>query len=205
MKTAAVGIMVGILMLIAPSSKAQTYADSITMHRQQYKQEFLQEERSPLKVSDTGFLRFFPADAAYRVMASLQRDTDTTSFLLPTSSGKLKRFRRYGIASFVLKGKRLKLELYQNLQLLGDTAHAFHLFLPFKDRTNNAESYGGGRYLDLDIRQVDGDRLEIDFNKSYNPWCAYSDGYNCPIPPDANKMILAIRAGEKQFGKPYKH
>ena len=76
-----------------------------------------------------------------------------------------------------------------------------YLFIPFKDLTNGKESYGGGRYIDLRMRQLDKDKVILDFNKSYNPYCAFSEEYSCPIPPKENHLTIAIEAGEKNYGK----
>ena len=70
-----------------------------------------------------------------------------------------------------------------------------HLFLPFTDNTNGVETYGGGRYIDLKIPA--GNTINIDFNKAYNPYCAYSDKYSCPIPPPENHLDIEIKAGIK--------
>ena len=61
------------------------------------------------------------------------------------------------------------------------------------------ESYGGGRYLDLRMKEIEGDKIYLDFNKAYNPFCAFSAGYSCPIPPKENHLKVAIEAGEKNF------
>jgi len=83
-------------------------------------------------------------------------------------------------------------------------AYADHLFLPFKDATNGEESYGGGRYIDLKASSIKDDKMAVDFNKTYNPWCAYSDGYNCPIPPIANHLDASLMAGEAKYTGPKK-
>ena len=180
---------------------AQSYADSIYAHREKYKLEFLEEKRSPLKEADTSFLRFFKPDSKYRIVASLILTPDDVPFEIPTSSGKKKMFRKYGVIRFRLKGKNCSLEVYQNMSLMNDSAHHDHLFIPFKDLTNYKETYGGGRYIDLSIKDVVNNTLLLDFNKCYNPWCAFASGYNCPIPPDANILKLVIKAGEKNYGR----
>jgi len=77
-----------------------------------------------------------------------------------------------------------------------------HLFIPFTDATSGEETYESGRYIDLEIKDITNENVLIDFNKAYNPYCAYVSGkYNCPIPPNENRLIVAIRAGEKSFGK----
>jgi len=78
------------------------------------------------------------------------------------------------------------------------------LFLPFKDFTNNESTYGGGRYINFLDTDIKDGKIEIDFNKSYNPWCAYSDGFNCPIPPKENHIETEVTAGEKNFKGIYK-
>jgi uncharacterized protein (DUF1684 family) len=74
--------------------------------------------------------------------------------------------------------------------------------VPFGDATSGFESYGGGRYLDFTISDIKNNFLPIDFNKAYNPYCAYTAGYSCPIPPKENLLNASISAGEKNYGKP---
>lgn len=80
--------------------------------------------------------------------------------------------------------------------------YADHLFIPFTDMTSGEESYENGRYIDLSIADVESGHFTIDFNKAYNPYCAYvSDLYNCPIPPKENHLSIKIKAGEMKYGK----
>jgi uncharacterized protein (DUF1684 family) len=77
-----------------------------------------------------------------------------------------------------------------------------HLFLPFTDLTSGEETYTAGRYIDLSFEDIIDNKVVIDFNKAYNPYCAYVSGkYNCPIPPRENTLSVAILAGEKNYGK----
>ena len=89
------------------------------------------------------------------------------------------------------------------------TEYQDYLFLPFKDLSNGNQTYGGGRYLDFrqgDIHEKAGESwLILDFNKCYNPYCAFSDGYNCPVPPQENHLPMAVDAGERQFKGEKKH
>lgn len=192
-----------LLCIITLTATAQSYKDSIAAFREKYKQEFLEDARSPLKKEDLQWLRFFDADKRYCVLAQLVSETDTTSFNIPTHSGKMKRYKRYGYVYFRLKGqgKNCKLSIYQSCDLVKQEAYKNHLFLPFTDATNYKSTYAGGRYIDLSTNDIEDDRILIDFNKAYNPYCAYADGYNCPIPPDENKMKCSVKAGEKLFGK----
>ncbi len=82
-----------------------------------------------------------------------------------------------------------------------DTAYKNYLFLPFTDLTSGNRSYGGGRYLDFLMEDIKSNTLIIDFNKAYNPYCAYTTGYNCPIPPRENDLPVAIPAGEMEYSK----
>ncbi len=72
-----------------------------------------------------------------------------------------------------------------------------NLFIPFRDATSGVESYGAARYLDLEVAH--NDRYSVDFNYAYNPYCAYSDAYVCPLPPRENWLGVPIRAGEKKY------
>lgn len=183
------------------NATAQSYTDSINSYRENYRQEFVDHENSPLSAQDTGYLRFFAPDSTYRVIAELKLTPEATVFKIPTSSGKSKTYRKYGILTFMLKGEPCSLEVYESPELMKKEEFKDHLFVPFKDLTNYEETYGGGRYLDLSRQDIVNNTMTLDFNKAYNPYCAYSEGYNCPIPPEANRLALKIEAGEKNFGK----
>jgi uncharacterized protein len=101
---------------------------------------------------------------------------------------------------FKIDGKPLKLAVYKSLGLVVSTFENY-LFVPFKDLTNGKESYGGGRYVDLQKTDIKDGKIVLDFNKCYNPYCAFAAGYSCPIPPKENYLNLAIEAGEMNFGK----
>ena len=179
----------------------QHYADSIYKHREHYRNEFVTDERSPLGMRDTSYLRFYAPDKTYRVTASLKLTPEASPFQIPTHSGKTKTYRKYGILHFLIKGKPYDLEVYQSLDLIKKEEYKNHLFVPFNDLTNYEETYGGGRYIDLSITDIIDNTILLDFNKCYNPYCAYAEGYNCPIPPEANRLSIPIKAGEKTFGK----
>lgn len=135
------------------------------------------------------------------INATFQKLNDSTGFIMKTSGTKEKKFYRYGRIYFTLHKKPVHLTIYRSEQLLNDTAYKNYLFLPFTDATSGKQSYGGGRYIDLSTEDILGDKMLIDFNKAYNPYCAYASGYNCPIPPRENNLPVAIKAGEKDFGK----
>jgi uncharacterized protein (DUF1684 family) len=168
-------------------------------HRDAYRQGFLDDPRSPLAEKDLDLLRFFPPDPRFRVEATFERTPGEKPFDLPTYSGKTKPFVQYGILRFAIGQDTFRLAVYQSMAARNLPAQAQHLFLPFRDLTNEEETYGGGRYLDILLQDLSESTCILDFNKCYNPWCHYSDGYNCPIPPAINRLPTAIRAGEMKW------
>ncbi|WBV55975.1 DUF1684 domain-containing protein [Chryseobacterium daecheongense] len=159
--------------------------------------EYLNPKETPLRGDNfTNFKAhpFFPVDLKYRVEAKLVRTANAEPFKIPTSSGKTKQYKEYGKASFTLEGQEYTLTLYQSLDLLKQEKYKDYLFLPFRDLTNGKETYGGGKYMDLKIPK--GNTLILDFNQSYQPYCAYNAyDYNCPVVPEENKLPVEIRAG----------
>lgn len=194
-----------ILCLISSVSLAQTYQQKIAKHRADYKADFLKESRSPLKESDFKNLHFFDADSTFKVNATVKILQNEKIFKMPTYDGTSKEFIRYASANFTLNGKLLQVTLYKNIALATNPAYKDLLFLPFTDETNNKTTYGGGRYIDLNLNNIKNNTLEIDFNKAYNPYCAYSDGYRCPVPPEENDLTVAIIAGERLYTGEKKH
>ncbi len=188
-------------MLIAAGADAQSYRDSILLWQRHYKEEFLTDSRSPLKAPDTGKLRFFAVDKKWRVHATVSLTPEARPFDMATHSGKTKRFRKWATLEFVHPLKRglnfLQLSAYERVDPpVADTLSSTLLFIPFNDETNSASTYGGGRYLDIPKSAVVNGKLEIDFNKAYNPWCAFAEGYSCPIPPSENALPCEVKAGE---------
>lgn len=107
-----------------------------------------------------------------------------------TSDGRQRLYARSGRVTFEVDGRSVRLTLYST----GQPGY----FIPFRDATSGKETYGAGRYLDVDPNP-DG-TVTIDFNMAYNPFCAYSDAFSCPLPPSENWLPVPIEAGEKDFG-----
>lgn len=141
---------------------------------------------------------FFPVNTAYTVQATLTITHAAQFFKMKTSSGREKDYRQYGLLTFTLLGKEYKLPVYQSQQLMNTEEYADYLFLPFTDLTNGEETYAAGRYIDLRM-PADNDIVLIDFNKAYNPLCAYSDRYSCPVVPAENHLDIKIPAGVKYY------
>ncbi len=188
-----------LFLLLTQNIQAQSYADKIESHRENYKANFLKESRSPLQEEDFQHLHFYPADENFQVLAQVKVLKKQKIFTMPTFDGTGKEFKRHFALSFTLQGKKFSLIAYKNMALAINPAYQDYLFVPFTDISNGTETYAGGRYLDLKISDIDNKTIWIDFNKAYNPYCAYSDGYRCPVPPEENNLMIKISAGEKNY------
>lgn len=189
--------------LLAASAFAQTsFSKQLAQHREKYKKDLLASAGGPIKAEDDlSYVQFYAPDSTYRVTATVELTPKAEPFEMPTYNGKTRTHVSYAILSFVLKGKKQQLTLYRNLNVIRLPEYRDYLFLPFKDATSAKETYGGGRYMDLRTGDVKEDRVMLDFNKAYNPYCAYQEGYPCPIPPKNSVLTVAVEAGEKTYGK----
>ncbi len=148
-------------------------------------------------------LEFYPIDVKFRVSATFIQTPNAAPFDMALSSGYTREYVMYGMATFEIEGKVLELPIYQNTYYRDHPEHEYgqSLFLPFTDYTSGDGTYGGGRYIDLEQSDIVDGKLVIDFNKNYNPYCAYTTGYSCPIPPENNDLKVRIEAGVKDFGE----
>ena len=154
---------------------------------------FAQDPYSPIPTEDrVGFngLNYYPKNDALVFRLKIEEFVDKNEMTMQTSTGEIATFYRFGQIHFLVKGEMQTLTVYQS------PANP-ELFLPFKDASNGTETYGAGRYMELHPLG-DGD-YEVDFNQAYNPYCAYSDQWSCPIPPPENRLEVAIEAGEKAY------
>jgi len=163
------------------------------------KDKFLAEHpQSPILPEDREHFRgatYYPVEMKYRVVAHLVPETRPGVFRVQTTTGDFKEYTRIGRLEFEIDGQKLSLVAF--MPPADEPLHGNRLFVPFRDKTSGKETYGAGRYLDLNKRP--GDQYILDFNRAYNPYCAYSPYYSCPIPPGENNLPLEIRAGEKLF------
>lgn len=197
MRTILIGVL---LMYMLPAFPQSNKVESAREFQREINAEFRSPKKSPLSDQDRRTFRgleFFPIDTNYVVKAKFVRTPSESPFAMRTTTDRVPIYVKYGEAYFTLKGKKYKLDLYQSQSLLSDPEYYDYLFLPFTDKTNGETTYSGGRYLDLRIPE--GDSIILDFNKAYNPYCAYSGDYSCPIPPEENDLDLAIPAGVKKF------
>ena len=174
----------------------KNYVDKLKAYQKNYV-----DSHEVVRGTDKKYFRFFPVNAKFKVTAAFFKLSDTSGFIMKTSGAVSKKYYRYGTVKFIIDKKPYQLTIYQSDQLMKTEEYKNYLFIPYTDLTSGNESYGGGKYLDLQISDIKDNYLTIDFNKAYNPYCAYSTGYNCPIPPRENDLPVAIKAGEKVFGK----
>jgi uncharacterized protein len=182
-------------------SMIDNYIIKIDSTRNQIKLDMLNSSRPPISISDSAFLQYYPANIQWKLEAKITLTPNEIPFELPTSSGKTKLFKKYAVARMAIQGQEFELSIYQNQAFLNNPELMDHLFIPFLDATNGETTYEGGRYIDINISDISSVKATIDFNLCYNPYCAYSSGYNCPIPPAENRLKIPINAGEKKWTK----
>lgn len=175
--------------------KGKEPISGFTVHQQKQNAFFQDASKSPLtkkQLKSFKALPFFKLDSSFMVKAYLEKQKDENFKDIPTSTERIAKQRVYGLAKMKIKGETITLNIYQTesafLNKLDNT-----LFLPFLDLTNGENTYAGGRYLDLII--PDNDSLIIDFNRAYNPYCAYNPKYSCPIVPSTNFIHVKVEAG----------
>ncbi len=177
----------------APTTLSQTM-DAHTLNEfRRHKDEFFgMNHGSPLpRHLRNGFegLKYFAPNEELDLVLDFEPE-EPAGVEIATSDGQVRTYYRAGKIRFEVDGEPVE------LTLLRTPGHPGY-FLPFRDGTSGKESYGAGRYLDLED-PVDG-KINIDFNLAYNPYCAYSDDYSCALPPRENWLTVPIRAGEKAY------
>jgi len=178
---------------------AQNPVKEAKKFRKEINKQYGDEDKSPLKEADRANfkkLEFYDIDSEFVVQAKLDWFEKDSIFEMKTTTARLAKYRRSGVATFIIDGNELELVFYQNVKGATNPLYKDYYFLPFKDNTNGEESYGGGRYIDLIIDEGSAD-AQINFNVAYNPYCAYNDRYSCPIVPSENYINIEIKAGVK--------
>jgi uncharacterized protein (DUF1684 family) len=160
------------------------------------KAEYADAKESPLSAKAKKTFKgihFYPFSDKYVVNAKFVRTPNEKPFQMSTSSGMRKTYIKYAEVFFTIDKKEYKLNVYQSQELLQSADYKDYLFIPFTDATSGNETYEGGRYIDLTMSKSN--QVLINFNKAYHPYCAYTDGYNCPVPPRENTLPIKIEAG----------
>lgn len=173
------------------------YAFALEQERKEKDHWFRESHQSPiphpLRPRFRG-LAYYPVEPGYRYTVKLQAYPEQERLRMTTSTGTEQEYVRYGYLEFPVGGKTARLNAYRPAHSRGGHES---LFIPFRDATSVKETYGAGRYLDLEVTPTG--IYDLDFNRAYNPYCAYSDDYVCPMPPTENWLTVPIRAGEKKW------
>ncbi len=186
------------LLLLGPTMNPEdieTWKRALLRFREQKDELFGHGNDSPLSHEDQqafAGLKYFEPDPAFRFEANLQRHPSTKSVIMATSKGTRQLFNNVGSFEVAVEGHPMQLHAFQSAERDDPS-----IFLPFRDATSGKESYGAGRYLDLEVEHDD--NYAVDLNYAYNPYCAYSEDYTCPLPPTENWLKVAILAGEKKY------
>lgn len=162
--------------------------------------EFADAKTSPLTAEDLATFKsldFYPISEKFFVTAKFVRTENEKPFEMKTSTDRKPMYVKYGEAHFRIDGKPFQLNIYRNIELSKKEEYKDYLFLPFSDLTCGKESYIGGKYIDMKTPTTD--TIVIDFNKAYNPLCAYNHKYSCPKVPLENDLNIEIKAGVKKF------
>jgi uncharacterized protein len=173
----------------------EEYTPLIELLRKE-KDEFMKtSSESPLKSAKESYigLNYFPANLDFKVRAKIEPITSKSFLTLSTSSGEKEKYLKHSFAIFELNGQEYRLLLLK--KATGKQNEA--IFTAFADDTSGKLTYGGGRYLDLTFKNAN--KIDLDFNLSYNPYCAYNGTFSCPFPPPENVLPIAIEAGEKSY------
>lgn len=191
-----------LLFLLVNSARCLAQSDSvvavqeIVKFQKELNEEYKSRKESPLEPAALRKFRhhdFFPIDLKYRVVAKLTVTEKEPFFKMKTSTLDEREHRKYGQLEFTIAGEPFTLNVYQSGALMKTAEYKNYLFLPFTDLTNDKQTYAGGRYMDLIIPE--GNEVILDFNKAYNPYCAYSRRFSCPIVPSENHLKIEILAG----------
>jgi len=141
-------------------------------------------------------LNYYPPNLDYRFELELHEYEEKRTIKMKATQGEEQEYIRWGEFRFKLHGRECKLQAYKR-------GEETWLFVSFRDKTSGKETYGAGRYLDLQREEhhLGGGKWLLDFNRAYNPWCAYSEAYTCPLTPTENWLDVPIYAGEKNFDR----
>lgn len=190
---------IGTLGLLGLNAQSNSYLLEIENHRAKENADFRNAEKSPLNSQERLAFEghdYFPIDPDYKVIADFVPTPSAKPFPLVTSKGTTRTYKKLGDLSFTIKGEPLSLEVYQQVMGFVISNEPVILFLPFIDKTTGVTTYDAGRYMHYE-GIPEGNKWEVDFNKAYNPYCAYNESYSCPVVPQPNHLPVAIEAGIK--------
>jgi uncharacterized protein (DUF1684 family) len=198
-------ILFFLLLFLSCNSKDKRPLIGKSLYQQKLNSVFKDASKSPLKSKDLKTFKgldFYPIDSSYIITASIEKTPDSPFLAMPTNTDEKSYYRKFGMLTFTLKGKEMQLTLYESLEESENPIFEDYLFLPFTDETSGGDSYGGGRYMDVFKSGINTNgTVELNFNNTYNPYCAYNVDYSCPLTPRNNHLNIEILAGVKDFKK----
>ena len=177
------------------------YVAAVNEYRANKDEAFGSSSESPITEQERGAafsgLSYFPPDPNYRVVASVIPFAQQEIVPLGSTKGDIRPQVRFAELRFALDGQELRLTGFQD----PEPSNGNELFVPFRDATTGQESYGAGRYLEVEVERDAEGKLytTLDFNLAYSPWCAYNPAYSCTLPPVENTLNVPIRAGERVY------
>ncbi|WP_049986084.1 DUF1684 domain-containing protein [Halobellus rufus] len=185
--------------MTSDSNTDSDWMAAVARNREQKERFFREHQRSPippeLRGDDFPGLDYYEVDPAYRFELELERYDDPETVVVETTADGEQTYRRVGQFRFEVDGTEVTLDAFE------PTDGSDRLWVPFRDATSGEETYGAGRYVDLEPeedRREDGSWV-LDLNRAYNPTCAYNPAYECPLVPASNWLEVPIRAGERDF------
>jgi len=193
----AIAVAVILFYSMSTGTVERGYHEQVEKERQQ-KNDFMRSDPgSPFAKDTAAFqeLKYFPPDPKYKVVADLEDVKDRKVVLLSTNDGLQQRYLEYAYATFRLNDLDNRLLI---LEVMDSGPFRGTLFLAFADQTSAFETYGAGRYLDI-LKTPGASTITLDFNHAYNPYCAYTEDFSCPLPPRENVLDVAIKAGEMVY------
>ncbi len=198
-KIALAAAIIGIIFYSLNGSRPDNsaYLAQLNKFRSEKNRDFRQSADSPLAAAQKAAfdsLKYFPGDAALIPHADITRNAAPDTILLQMSDNRAEKYLNWGLVKFSINDAPQQLRIYLKASGRDST-----LFIPFTDLSNGHATYGGGRYLDAAIPKMNEAEIVLDFNRAYNPYCAYNRAYSCPVPPAENRLSVAIEAGEKSF------
>jgi len=172
----------------------------IELERENKDSFFGQHSQSPIPAEERGKFKgldYYSPDPKYSFELELHEHREKEKIKVQDTQGNEREFLRWGEFRFKIDDEEYALQVYKSNPM------EEKLFIPFRDATSSKETYGSGRYLDLEPNghQTPEGKWILDFNKAYNPWCAYSEYYACPFVPPENWLKVPVRAGEKDYKK----
>lgn len=190
-------VTVTVLYTVYGSKDQTAYISQVKKEREEKDRYMRTSAESPFADDVENFtgLKYYPPDLKYKITAALIPIEDKKQVVLTTNDGKEERYMEYAHAEFDFSGFRNRLLI---LEIINMGPSRGKLFLAFGDATSADQTYGAGRYLDV-VKTPGANTLTLDFNKAYNPYCAYLEKFSCPLPPSENLLTIPIQAGEKSY------